>query len=485
MEEQLKRPIFLTAVLVCLSIIVYKYMGFGISVVALSLCLALCSILVKRLSFILIILCIFAGITLSLFNVKTKIDSSKNLSGEEFTLKCVTVSEEKSTTNAKCITVKTTGDNPVLSDTRFNLYYRNENLLCGQKILANVSLMEFDGSEYFVNNGIYGNLWLKSIESKNGYNKFYRFLGDTRNSVKEFLKSSLNFENYTVVASIILGDKSMLSDGFYDLVKVAGISHIMAVSGLHLTVILSFLFLIFSRLLHNKYIRFLFSLGSIFIIAAICGFTPSVIRAGLMFLIIAFAGLINRDTDVLSVISFAVLVILSVSPLLLFNISFQMSVLSIIAVMYVTPFYHRIFFRYIPDYTVLRALISVAMVSLFAHIFTMPVAIYNFGMVSLISVLTNIIIAIPTTLIIQLTVFGIIISFLKPVSFVIMKAVNVLTGYIRFIIISLGSLKYSAVTVPKYFCLFPIVLIVILLVLKIIIERREYRYGNNRGRNTD
>ena len=485
MEEQLKRPILLTAVLVCLSIIVYKYMGFGIFVVALLLCLALCTVLVERLSFIIIIICIFTGIVFSLFSVKTKTNNSLNLSGEEFTLKCVTVSEEKLTANAKCIAVKTTRNNTVLSDTKFYLYYRNKNLSCGQNISVNVSFMEFDGTEYFINDGIYGNLWLKSIKSENGYNRFYKFLGNTRKHIKSFLKNNLNYDNYITVSSIILGDKSMLDGDFYDLVKASGVSHIMAVSGLHLSVILSFLFLVFSRLLFNKYIRFLFSSVSIFLIAAICGFTPSVIRAGLMFLIIAFAALISRDTDVLSVISFAVLIILSVSPLLLFNISFQMSVLSIIAVMYVTPFYYKMLFRYIPDYTVLKAFISAVLVSLFAHIFTMPVAIYNFGTVSLISVLTNILIAVPTTFIIQLTVFGIITNFLYPVSFVIMKAVDVLTNYVRFIIISLGRLKYSAVIVPKRFCLFPIILIALLLALKTIIERREYRYGNSRRRNTD
>ena len=485
MEEQLKRPIFLTAVLVSLSIIVYKYMGFGIFVVALLLCLALCAVLIKRLSFILIIICIFLGVLLSLFNVKTKTDNSVNLSGADFTLKFVTVSQEKLTENAKCITVKTTNDNSVLSDTKFNLYYRNENLSIGQKISANVDFMEFDKTDYSINNGIYGSLWLKSIEKENGYSKFYKSLGDVRNYIKGFLKSNLNYENYTTVASIILGDKSMLDDSFYDLVKASGVSHIMAVSGLHLSVILSLLFLIFSRLIFNRYIKFLFSSISIFVIAAICGFTPSVIRAGLMFLIIAFADLMSRDTDALSVISFAVLIILSISPLLLFNISFQMSVLAIISIMYVTPFYLKLWLKYLPKSKPLKAFVSAVAVSLFAHIFTMPVAIYNFACVSLVSVLTNIFITVPTNIIIQLTVFGIMFSFINPVSFVLMKAVDVLTLYVRFIIVYFGNLKYSAVTVPKYFCLFPIIPIIFLLALKTIIERREYRYGNNRRRNTD
>ena len=481
----MKRPILLVAILVSLSIIVYKYFGLGIFAVALLLSLALCTVLVERLSYIFIILCIFIGIFFSVFNVNSKIDTSKFYSDKDYEIKCVAISDEVLTDNAKRITVKTTKDNGKLSNTKFNLYYKDKNLVCGQVLSVNVNFMEFDDKGYDLNNGIYGNLWLVNIEKTSKNNKFYYFLGATRKYIKTFLKDNLSYKNQTIVTSIILGDKSMLDEDFYNMVKASGVSHIMAVSGLHLSVILGFLFLVFSIIIRNKYIKFVFSFVSILVISGICGFTPSVLRAGLMFLIFAFASLINRDTDVLSVISFAILIILLSSPMLLFSISFQMSVSAIISVIYVTPFYLKFILKHIKNKGILKVLISAVLVSLLAQVFTMPFAIYNFECISLISVLTNILISVPTTIIIQFTISGMILNFLPFVPSLIMKSVDILTSYIRFIILSLGGLKYSAIAVSRYFCVFPVIVIYTLLALRIILERRETLYGDNRRRNAD
>lgn len=477
----MKRPLLLCAILTVLSLIVYYYFGLQFFLCALLVSVAVTAFLIKRIGYIIITFLLFVGLFVSVKTVKTKTDSSFALSGEKYTIDCVVVSDEVQTENAFCVTIKALNNSDFYDNTKYNLYYRNERLDCGQKLTVNVNFFEFDeNSKYLINKDIYGTMWLSKIVSHNGEDLLYSIIGKTRDFIKNFLARNLSYESSNTITAILLGDKSYLDDDFSLCVRKAGVSHIMAVSGMHLSIILGFLFFLFSTILKNKYLKFLFSVISAFSVSAICGFTPSVVRAGLMFLIFAFAPLINKDTDVLSVISFAVVIILVKNPMLLFNISFEMSVLAIIAVIYVAPFYLDLLFKILPNNMVLKVFVSALLVSTLANIFTMPIAIYNFNMVSIVSVLTNILISIPTTLAIEMTMTSIVLSFIAFVSKIIMCLVDVIAKYINLVIYILGNLKYSSVNVKNYMAIYPIFLIVLLIAFKEIYERRGIVNGNNK-----
>ncbi|MCQ2455307.1 MAG: ComEC/Rec2 family competence protein [Clostridia bacterium] len=477
----MKRPIFLTAVLICFSLVAYKYLGFYFFLCIIALMGAVCCLNLEKLSHIIISIFIFSLLIISVFGVNTKTENSIKYSGENYTLSLIAVSDETVSENSKHITVKTDRNNGILSDTKFNLYYYGIDLYSGQKITAKVYFFRFHKEKnYSLYNGEYGNLWLVDTPSFNGQDRFYYYTGKIRGYISKTFSDVLPKNCFSTVISVLLGDKSQLQKGFYENVKRAGVSHIMAVSGLHLTVILGFIFFILGKFIKNRYLKFFASGFFIFFIAALCGFTPSILRAGLMFLIFAFAPLVKRDTDVLSVISFAAIIILIASPMALFNASFQMSVLAIISIIYVMPFYCDKLFAVMPESKMLKAFVTLIMASVFANIFTMPVAIYNFKSFSAVSVITNIFISAPTTFLIQLSLALLILAFFPVVSDVLILLIKYITMYINSVVNYFGSLKYAAFNVPSYFCIFPLIAILLLVFFKIFSERRAKPDGNTR-----
>ncbi len=471
----IKRPLFLSALLLSVSLIVFYFWGFNYFLISVALSFFTALTAVRRYAAVIILsFCFIAAV----FNVKIA-DSRENTtvkySGDDYTFNLVAVSDEEETKVCNVITVKLLDGKPFLKNTQFNLFYRENHFNCGDVFVADVSFFEQSkpNKSNFAQN-IYGSLWLKGVNSKIGTDVVYSLFGNVRSYINDFLSDNLSKNSAATLTAVILGDKSALKSDFDLCVKRAGVSHIMAVSGLHLSVILGFLFLIFGQLIKNKYANFLISIFSVFAFTGVCGFKPSVLRAGLMFVIFAFAVLIERDADILNTIGAAVTFILIISPGLLFSISFQMSVLAIISVIYVTPFYARLIFNKAKIRSnFLKLPITAILVSLMAGLFTMPVAIYNFGYISMVSVLTNLLISFATTLVIQLALIGLILSLFSVDLNFIMLFTDYVTRYINFVIEYFGSLKYSAIVTNKQLFVIPIALIFIILILMCLIKRRE------------
>lgn len=476
----MKRPMLITAPLFIISIIVYALFGIKLFIASVLFCIAIAGILDKSLLNLLIYILLFSGLVLSIFNVKYKTDTAYTYSGEEYKLD-FTVCSDTASKNSDYVTVKVYNDKVFKDGTKFNLYFRNDVLDCGEKITADVNMFKVDNEPLFNlsrSKGVYGNLWLNKVIKRNGYNLFYKTTGDLRKFIKNKLNDNLSVRSANTLTAIMLGDKSELSDEFSQNVKNAGVSHIMAVSGLHLSVIMAMLFFVIDRTVKNKYLRFVAVFFAVFFLCALCGFTPSIIRAGVMFIMFAVPPLINKDADAVSVLCFAVTMILAVSPMLLFNVSFQMSVSAIVAVMVVSPCYLRPIKEKLPDSLILAGVTDIIVVSVLAQIFTMPFAVYYFGQISLISPVTNVLISLPTTLVLQLGFFGIIFSFLTFVSGYLFFLCEYGIRYINAVIEYGGGLKYSAVSVEKEFCIIPVLLIVLLSAVAYFIQKRSVENGS-------
>lgn len=133
-------------------------------------------------------------------------------------------------------------------------------------------------------------------------------------------------ERSDVVKALLLGDRSDLSDAATASVRAAGLSHVLAVSGFHVGMVAFFLMFLLSRI-KNSMIRMVLRISVLSLFAALCGFTPSVVRAVLM----VTGGCLAQEIfgfrkDSRLGFSCAVLLILLVRPLWIGDVGFQLSV---------------------------------------------------------------------------------------------------------------------------------------------------------------
>lgn len=191
--------------------------------------------------------------------------------------------------------------------------------------------------------------------------------------------------------ALVLGDSDALDNTTASDLSVSGIRHVVAVSGLHVSILCALLtFLVCGR----RWLTCILGLPLLGMFCAVTGFTPSVTRASIMMGLMMIAGAIRREYDPLTELSAAVLVMTVLNPMVVTSVSFQLSVASVLGILL---FYGNIrtwiTARFPPCRGIWGKLVrwfcaSVA-ISLSTLVFVTPLSAVYFGSVSLIAPLTN------------------------------------------------------------------------------------------------
>ena len=191
------------------------------------------------------------------------------------------------------------------------------------------------------------------------------------------------------MTSLVLGDRSGLSDMDYINLKKSGLSHIVAVSGMHLTFLVAFLTKIF-----GKHFGTIISVPVLLFFSCMAGNTPSVMRALIMVAAASISFLFMDEIDSLTVLALSLMILLLHNPYSIANVGLQLSYLSTLGLMLYSDrinYYLNRPFNNFP--LIIRKTLSwvssAIACSLSAMIFTSPILLYTFGYVSLVSPLSN------------------------------------------------------------------------------------------------
>jgi competence protein ComEC len=256
----------------------------------------------------------------------------------------------------------------------------------------------------------------------------------------------LDKENLAVVAAMVLGDKTQLDGAQREAYSLSGASHVLALSGLHLSIIFSFLnFVTFRR--RNKTVRSILLISAIWMYAFLVGLMPSVVRSAIMLSVMTLVGITGRNSFSLNVLSFAAIIMLLLNPLSLYDIGFQ---LSFIAVAFIVTFCRNvtsiISVSWIINHPVLNWLWQLLVVSLLAQLGTMPLVLYYFGNLPLLSLPLSFIIIPATTLILYLSLMFILIGWLPYIGAVIARVLSLVVEFQNSVVEYVVSLPFSVQT---------------------------------------
>ncbi len=309
-------------------------------------------------------------------------------------------------------------------------------------------------------------------------------LVSAREYITNFYSNILPTDISSVLSALTIGDKTNLSGSFSDNVRFSGVSHVMVVSGLHLSIICRFLMKSLKRFNLSRKLSAIISLIAIFFVVALCSFTISSLRAGFTYAIMLIGIIISRRADAINSLSFSACIIFILNPFAVASISFQLSFAATLGIILICPKAIAGLKEKIPKrrlYTPLFNLCELLTVNFAATIATIPIGIYHFGELSLISPITNILISYCVTAVLVLSLSSVLVSLVPYSKFIYMPIIvcgGIITRYINFIINKLGSLRFASISVNKNFAFIILIIYAVLYVLYHYVKRsKEYAYS--------
>lgn len=254
----------------------------------------------------------------------------------------------------------------------------------------------FDYKIYVFSQNIYNAISTQKshlcIEDNPDFNLF-KSLNNVRNSIRLNLNNQdFTKENIGLIEAFLIGQKDHISEETFRDFKNAGVIHILAVSGLHVGIILFFLTFITSFCRYSHLGR---SLQPILIILGLWGFaflaglTPSVFRATVMFSFLSLGGLLKRRTSALNSLAMSAVVLIIINPFIIFQVGFQLSYLAVFGIITLQPRLQKL---YIPKNIIDRTIWSIITVSIAAQFAIMPISLYYFHQFSALFLVANILI---------------------------------------------------------------------------------------------
>ncbi len=266
-----------------------------------------------------------------------------------------------------------------------------------------------------------------------------------KNTVLHIVEFCLDKNQAGLLSGMIIGYKDGLDENAFQAFSRAGLTHIMVASGMNVAFIILPLTFIFNKLPIGKRAANIITIAVLVLFVFVAGFSASVVRAVIMGIIILTGQIIMRETDIYTSISAAAIILLVINPFTLFDIGFQLSFGATLSlVMFYPKLKEAVTKKIIPE-----IVSDTLAATLAAQIGVVPVTLYYFNSLSIISVLSNLLV-VPLVQII--TIIGFIMVFIGLLNI----HMAVLIGYINnsflsfvlFVTETSAKIPFAAVKLP-------------------------------------
>jgi len=228
---------------------------------------------------------------------------------------------------------------------------------------------------------------IEAVKSSENY--ILAFISFIRQKIVLVYERSLPAKSASLLLGIVFGIKEAMPKEFSDNLKMTGVTHVIAASGMNVTLVGGFLSSILVFFVRRQIALFLSVIGILFY-AVLSGLEPSIVRAAVMGIMAFSAQILGRQRIAsygLFVAGYSMLFIL---PSLLSDVGFQLSFISTLGLLYIRPLFER------TDRAIKLLKSSIigdeTVTTISAQISTLPILLVNFGTYSLWSILTNVLV---------------------------------------------------------------------------------------------
>ena len=233
-----------------------------------------------------------------------------------------------------------------------------------------------------------------------------------RQIVREALRDALDEDSFKLCSALLIGDKYVLGDDVYQMFKRAGVSHLVVVSGLHFAILTS-IFMFFIRKFYKvRQLPIILCVLFVFLYMAVTGYSPSVVRSGMMMLICCLGLSLSREPYSLNSLGLAAIILTIANPYAVGDVGLILSFSSSFAIIVFTPSlcakcYKRIKLkkyegenrcvRFLVRFKnkLIRGAVDLTCVNISVFVVSLPLSILFFGATSIVSVIATFVLYLP------------------------------------------------------------------------------------------
>ena len=350
----------------------------------------------------------------------------------------------------------------------------------------------FNYKEYLKSLNIYGSVKAKNIKviEQNKGNIFMNFTYKISDEIKENIEEFMGEKYSGLLIGLLLGDSSKIDENMEENFKITSLTHILAVSGAQVSYIIAAMYSLLKRKIGIQKTRVVI-IASLIFYTALTGFSPSIVRAGIMGIILMISGLVFRKNDIINSIAISLFFMLVYNPFLLENVGLQLSYLGTIGIIG----FNKTIILILKNiqirnrkwkYKINRKLIlliskikEILAVTMSASLAVVPVMIYHFNLFGTYFLITNLLASI---IIGPITLLG---TLLVIISFISIYIAKILSYILKFLIgILLFISSFSKLPISKIYIPTPTIPFIIIIYLSLIISLFIYKVFHERNPNT-
>ncbi|CCZ57624.1 late competence protein ComEC (Membrane metal-binding protein and hydrolase of the metallo-beta-lactamase superfamily) [Clostridium sp. CAG:762] len=284
----------------------------------------------------------------------------------------------------------------------------------------------FNYRKYLNNNNIYYILTASEITKIKNNTKI---LTHYKNKLQKYINRK---KAHTYLNIFILSNKNDLDKEVLNSYQVNGLSHLFSISGMHITLLLGTILKLLDKVSYNRYYKYIFLIIILIIYMYLTDFTPSILRSGIMFILLTLNKLFNFKIKTKNIIMLTFIIIVLINPYYIYNLGFQLS--------YLISFYLIIFAHIINKHK--NYFKKLFITSLISFLVSFPIIISNYYQVNLLSILINLLFVPIISYIVLPLAF---ITLILPTDSLLILTMDILEG----ISLSLTNINYLLLELPK------------------------------------
>ena len=284
----------------------------------------------------------------------------------------------------------------------------------------------FNYRKYLNNNNIYYILTASEITKIKNNTKI---LTHYKNKLQKYINRK---KAHTYLNIFILSNKNDLDKEVLNSYQVNGLSHLFSISGMHITLLLGTILKLLDKVSYNRYYKYILLIIILIIYIYLTDFTPSILRSGIMFILLTLNKLFNFKIKTKNIIMLTFIIIVLINPYYIYNLGFQLS--------YLISFYLIIFAHIINKHK--NYFKKLFITSLISFLVSFPIIISNYYQVNLLSILINLLFVPIISYIVLPLAF---ITLILPTDSLLILTMDILEG----ISLSLTNINYLLLELPK------------------------------------
>ena len=284
----------------------------------------------------------------------------------------------------------------------------------------------FNYRKYLNNNNIYYILTASEITKIKNNTKI---LTHYKNKLQKYINRK---KAHTYLNIFILSNKNDLDKEVLNSYQVNGLSHLFSISGMHITLLLGTILKLLDKVSYNRYYKYVLLIIILIIYMYLTDFTPSILRSGIMFILLTLNKLFNFKIKTKNIIMLTFIIIVLINPYYIYNLGFQLS--------YLISFYLIIFAHIINKHK--NYFKKLFITSLISFLVSFPIIISNYYQVNLLSIFINLLFVPIISYIVLPLAF---ITLILPTDSFLILTMDILEG----ISLSLTNINYLLLELPK------------------------------------